>query len=207
PDSASKQGHGSFLRFVASRSAGRTPLARRQRHPTRPRSSAAISKPSRIMTLKRLPFIAPFHVALLVLAAAPALASNKPSEFLNEPGLSAAAHGRPLPVANLPRQRRTLEPGAHGKVTAGRAIGRIPEGEFGAILEFDGSRAEHEASGIRVNSQVGNICTVRMRSGEIQNLGYLSKLKSARLARYVEPNLNVSMVDVRGNLEHGTPAG
>jgi len=80
--------------------------------------------------------------------------------------------------------------------------------EFGVILEYDGGRVALEASGVRVVSQVGNIFTARMTKDEIGNLRKVAGLKSARLARYTRPHLNVSRVDVNAVAEQnpvGTP--
>jgi hypothetical protein len=70
------------------------------------------------------------------------------------------------------------------------------------ILEYEGGRAALEASGVRVVSQVGSIYTARMRRDEIGNLRTVRGLKSARLARYTKPNLNVSRVDVNAVAEN-----
>jgi hypothetical protein len=78
----------------------------------------------------------------------------------------------------------------------------VEPGEFGVLLEFDGSRAELEAAGVRVNTQVGHVFTARVRRDEIARLRALPGLRRAQLARYAQPHLNVSAVDVRADLEH-----
>ena len=42
-----------------------------------------------------------------------------------------------------------------------------PPSEFGVMLEFDGSRAELEAAGLRVVTQAGRLFTARVRRDEI----------------------------------------
>jgi len=81
------------------------------------------------------------------------------------------------------------------------ALGREPE-EYGVFLEFDGPRAALEAAGLRVGTHVGRTFTARLSREDIPRLWTIQGLKSARLARYVEPLLNVSAFDIRADVEH-----
>jgi len=150
------------------------------------------------------------------LAAAAATAAAVPPKLTPEfdYGLSALEAGRPVPMTHRPQPLRpSLQDrlsGAPSEPDALRAPAPeyVEPSEFGVILEYDGSRAELEAAGIRVNTQVGRVFTARVRRDEVGALRRLPGVRSARLARYLQPHLNVSAVDVRANLEHaavGTP--
>jgi len=88
--------------------------------------------------------------------------------------------------------------------SSGHALMRefVEPDEFGVILEFDGTRAELEAQGVRVNSQIGNVFTARVSRDQVGALRNLTGVRKAQLARYLRPNLNVSAADVRVDLEH-----
>ncbi|MBI5838297.1 MAG: S8 family serine peptidase [Candidatus Eisenbacteria bacterium] len=121
-----------------------------------------------------------------------------------EPGLRAVAEGGEIPLANRPLPAPVATLGLKGpRVTPDY----VRPTEFGVLFEFDGSRSELEASGIRVNTQVGHLFTARVRPDEVRNLMLVSGLRNARLERYMEPHLNAAMTDTRGDLEHGTPSG
>ncbi len=155
------------------------------------------------------PSLAPSRLALLAaltLALLPTFALAQvrmPLEDL-ERGLRAAEGGQEIPIANRPFARQVS--------VNDRLFDRAPSGaeppayqapeEFGVVLEYDGGRVALEAAGVRVQSEVGNIFTARMKRDEIALLRNVRGLKSARLAHYTRPNLNVSAVDVRSDLEH-----
>jgi hypothetical protein len=132
-----------------------------------------------------------------------------------DPGLRAIAAGAPVPIANRPHVSldapRRLADRAFGRGTplAGApAPEYVAPAEFGVILEFDGTRAELEASGVRVVTQAGRYFTARMRADEVGRLHAIAGIRNARLERYTEPHMNVSIPDVRADLEHaasGTP--
>ena len=142
-------------------------------------------------------------LALLLPAVASAQA-RMPLEEL-EPGLSAAERGAELPPANRPFAKtasvndRALDRASVHAENAPAPF--VAPAEFGVILEYDGGRVALEAAGVRVVSQVGNIYTARMTREEIGNLRKVAGLKSARLARYTKPHLNVSRVDVNALAE------
>jgi subtilisin family serine protease len=119
-------------------------------------------------------------------------------------GLTQIESGQPVPLRNRPMPSR----GGRLDRNTGRAEAAAPRdyvapSEFGVILEFDGSRAELEAAGIRVGTQTGRIFTARVRRAEIGRLRGLSGMRRVQLARYMQPHLNVSRVDVRADLENG----
>ena len=119
-------------------------------------------------------------------------------------GLTSIESGQPVPLRNRPlpvRARRGDHPRGWAAPVAPRDY--VEPAEFGVILEFDGSRAELEAAGLRVGTQTGRIFTARVRRAEIGRLRGLSGMRRVQLARYLQPHLNVSGVDVRANLEHG----
>jgi subtilisin family serine protease len=139
------------------------------------------------------------------LASTPAFAQQRlPLEDL-ERGLSAAANGQELPLPNrpLPRLQTVHERLLDRPRVAAEPKPFVAPEEFGVILEYDGGRTALEAAGVRVQTQVGSIFTARMRRSEIANLRTVRGLKSARLAKYTRPNLNVSRVDVNAVLENG----
>lgn len=111
--------------------------------------------------------------------------------------------GDPTPVAHRPRSGRVN--------LRNRVMGISPEGavpayteasEFGVSFEYDGMRADLERAGIRVQSQIGRVYTARVRRGEVGLLRGVSGLQHVQLARYMQPHLNLSLPDVRADLEH-----
>jgi subtilisin family serine protease len=124
-------------------------------------------------------------------------------------GLISIESGQPVPLSNRPmplRARKLVRDFGAAETVAPRDY--VEPTEFGVILEFDGTRAELEAAGIRVGTQTGRIFTARVRREEIGRLRGLSGMRRVQLAHYLKPDLNVSGVDVRANLEHaasGTP--
>jgi hypothetical protein len=140
-------------------------------------------------------------LAGLLLAGAPALAAPKAPPQLDR-GLQAIGSGQPVPIANRPNLSRVrLVDRLNGETAAAPRDYVAPE-EFGATFEYDGTRAELEAAGIRVQSQIGNVFTARVRPGEIGALRGFAGIRHAQLAHYCEPLLDVSAVDVRADLEH-----
>jgi hypothetical protein len=136
--------------------------------------------------------------------------------------VSASAQSSPRSGSALPEVFSRLEAGAptpmghrppSGRVSLrNRVMGIAPEGavaafsdpaEFGVSFEYDGMRADLERAGIRVQSQIGRLYTARVRRGEIGSLRAVTGLQHVRLARYLEPHLNLSIPDVRADLEHG----
>jgi subtilisin family serine protease len=103
---------------------------------------------------------------------------------------------RPLPFRPGPRDLLRGERG----VAAPRPF--VEPVEFGVLLEFDGTRAELEAAGIRVGTQAGHVFTARVRRDEIGKLRCVPGICKVRLARSLRPQLNVSAVDVTADLEH-----
>ncbi len=124
-------------------------------------------------------------------------------------GITALEAGQPVPLRNRPLpQRASPRERARGRVTPGEIVPYVEPAEYGVLLEYDGSRASLEAEGVRVASQVGHVFTARVRSEDIGRLRGLAGVRSLRLARYLRPNLNVSVPEVRADLEHagtGTP--
>lgn len=125
-----------------------------------------------------------------------------------ERGLRAAESGQDLPLPNrpLPQVQSVNDRLLDRSVLVGEPAAFVAPEEFGVILEYDGGRVALEAAGVRVVTQVGNIYTARMRREEISRLRTVVGLKSARLARYTKPNLNVSRVDVNALAEQ-SPTG
>lgn len=119
-------------------------------------------------------------------------------------GLAEIESGRPVPLRNrpMPSRGRTLDRNT-GRRTAHAPRDYVEPAEFGVILEFDGSRAELEAAGIRVGTQTGRIFTARVRRAEIGRLRGLSGMRRVQLARYMQPHLNVSRVDVGADVVNG----
>jgi len=147
-------------------------------------------------------FCAGALIALLSPAAAIAQMRMPLDEL--ERGLRAAESGAELPPSNRPLpQGMTVNQRKLDRLATGEAPAPFvaPE-EFGVILEYEGGRVALEASGVRVVSQVGDIYTARMRRDEIAALRSVRGLKSARLARYTKPHLNVSRVDVNAVAEN-----
>jgi len=143
-----------------------------------------------------------------LLAAAPvSSATLKPGL---DPGLRAIESGAPVPIANRPHANlaapRRLADRLFGRSTPPFAAATPPEyvapAEFGVVLEYDGTRAALEAAGVRAITQAGHVFTARMRAGEIGRLRTIAGMRSARLARYTEPHMNMSIPDVRADLEH-----
>lgn len=139
----------------------------------------------------------------LLLSGSFALA-GPPSAVQLDRGLSSLEAGEPAPLRNRPLPRRAaLRQHARGRAAAAAPVEYLEPAEFGVMLEFDGSRAELEAAGIRVGTQAGRTFTARVRREEIGRLRGLSGMRRVQLARYLRPDLNVSTVDVRADLEHG----
>jgi subtilisin family serine protease len=145
-------------------------------------------------------FLGSIFVALL--AAGPVLAQGGPSGHLDR-GLEQLEQGglvlpgnRPLPARQAPRDLR------RGAAASPAARDYVEPAEFGVLLEFDGTRAELEAAGIRVGTQAGSVFTARVRRDEIRKLRGVAGVRKVQLARYLRPDLNVSAVEVRANLEH-----
>jgi hypothetical protein len=127
-------------------------------------------------------------------------------------GLKAIEAGNPVPVSNRPMDHsRNLSNRVFGRSHApelARSEEFTPPEEFGVLFEYAGSRAELEAAGLRVGTQAGNRFTARVRRDEIGLLKTIGGLRNVQLARYVQPHLNLSIPDVRADLEHaavGTP--
>jgi subtilisin family serine protease len=139
----------------------------------------------------------------LLLVPGPVSAQTSPGVQVDR-GLTLIEAGQPVPLHNrpLPVRGRVLERNLDQPVAVAPSE-YVEPAEFGVILEFDGSRAELEAAGIRVGTQTGRIFTARVRRAEIGRLRGLNGMRRVQLARYVRPNLNVSRVDVRANLENG----
>lgn len=138
---------------------------------------------------------------LLLLGTAGVSTATEKVEF--DRGLQALESGAPLPVANRPMDHSTrLAAQVFGRDVAAPQQEFVPPTEFGVLLEYDGTRAELEATGLRVMTQTGKLFTARVRRDEIGLLHGLPGLRSVRLARYTEPHLNLSIPDVRADLEH-----
>jgi subtilisin family serine protease len=139
----------------------------------------------------------------ILLAPGPAQARPVPGVQFDR-GLAQLESGQPVPLRNRPQPVRVRR----GDHLRGWAVPLAPRdyaepAEFGVILEFDGSRAELEAAGLRVGTQTGRIFTARVRRADIARLRGLSGMRRVQLARYLRPHLDVSRVDVRANLEQG----
>ena len=148
-------------------------------------------------------------VAALLIATSASAQMRMPIEDLDR-GLRAAESGGEIPLSYRPMPRtmtvtdRLLDRPAGELEAAGFTL---PD-EFGVVLEYEGGRVALEANGVRVVTQIGNIYTARRRRDEIGNLRRIAGLKSARLARYTKPHLNISRVDVNAVAENagvGTP--
>jgi minor extracellular serine protease Vpr len=144
-------------------------------------------------------------LALSSLLLVPDPASAQPVKGVQlDRGLTQIESGQSVPLRNRPLP----SPGRFDDRLRGRAAAVAPRdyvepAEFGLILEFDGSRAELEAAGIRVGTQKGRIFTARVHRTDIGRLRGLTGVRRAQLSRYARPNLNVSRVDVRADLEQG----
>ncbi len=138
----------------------------------------------------------------LLLAVAPVLAAPAPGPHLDR-GLQQLEQGgpvlpghRPLPLRQGPRDLLRGHAGPAGQRDY------VEPAEFGVLIEFDGTRAELEAAGIRVGTQVGQVFTARLRRDEIGRLRGIQGVRKAQLSRYVRPNLDVSIMDVGADFEH-----
>ncbi len=139
----------------------------------------------------------------LVLAAVPASA-QLPSGNRLDRGLASIEAGQPVPLSNRPMPSRgRLLDRVSGRSPIAVPLDYVEPTEFGVILEFDGTRAELEAAGIRVGTQTGSTFTARVRREEVGRLRGISGIRRVQLARYMQPYLNVSRVDVRADLEQG----
>ena len=149
------------------------------------------------MHLRRL---TPFVFLAGISVALPAQADD-PVQGLSR-DLRAAARGEPLPPGfRAPRHLPTLENGVRGRRAAEQRAA-LPDDEYGVLFRYDGQRSDLEAAGLRVVTQAGNVFTARARATEIPRLGSVRGIRDATLARPVEPHLDVSLVDIRANLEH-----
>ena len=120
------------------------------------------------------------------------------------PRPAAARAGRAGPAAQpaAPVPPGPARPAARPSGARSRPRPYVEPAEFGVLLEFDGTRAELEAAGIRVGTQTGRIFTARVRRDEIGRLRGIAGMRQVQLARYLRPQLNVSALDVRADLEH-----
>ncbi|HVP39068.1 MAG TPA: S8 family serine peptidase, partial [Candidatus Saccharimonadales bacterium] len=145
---------------------------------------------------------------LLLAVALPGLvqAVNNP-RLLDEPGLRAAAEGRDIPPAFRPAPRHLTPLEAESGLAPAGPTPYVRPAEFSALFEFEGSRAELEAAGIRVQTQVGKYFTARLRPEEVRNLTAVAGIHNARLGRPMVPHLNASIPECRADLLHGTPSG
>ena len=135
-----------------------------------------------------------------LLAAGVSQASQKPEL---ERGLSAIEAGAPVPVANRPLDRSgRLNAELHGREFFPAVQEYVPPNEYGVLFEYNGTRAELEAAGLRIGTQAGTLFTARVRRDEIGLLRVTPGLRNVRLARYSETHLDVSIPDVRADLEH-----
>jgi hypothetical protein len=138
----------------------------------------------------------------LLILAVPAAAQPSPGVRFDR-GLASIEAGQPVPLSNRPLPAAAgLRDRQRGRGTPLALSGYAAPAEFGVVLEFDGSRAELEAAGIRVGTQTGRVFTARVRREEIGRLRGLAGMRRVQLARYLRPHLNVSAVDVRADLEH-----
>jgi subtilisin family serine protease len=143
----------------------------------------------------------PLALAGLLLAGTSALAAPKAPAQLDR-GLQWVESGQPVPIANRPVLSRVrLQDRLNGETSSWRKD-YTPPSEFGVTFQYDGPRVELEAAGIRVQSQIGNKFTARVRPNEIGALRGMAGIRNAQLARYCQPDLNVSAVDVTADLEH-----
>ena len=139
----------------------------------------------------------------LLLVASPVSAQVSSGVQLDR-GVTSIESGQPIPLRNRPQPSSVrLRDRQRGRTTPLTPSEYAAPAEFGVILEFDGSRAELEAAGIRVGTQTGRIFTARVRRADIARLRSFSGMRRVQLARYLRPHLNVSGVDVRADLEHG----
>ena len=116
-------------------------------------------------------------------------------------GLASIEKGGPVPIRNRPPARRSLR-GLIERRPLARPLAYVEPAEFGVLLEFDGTRDELEAAGIRVGTQVGRLFTARVRRDEIPRLRAVPGMRRVQLSRYEQPTLDVSAVDVHADLEH-----
>lgn len=144
----------------------------------------------------------------LLLAAVPVLAAPDPAPQLDR-GLQQLEQGGPVLPANRPFPFRAGPRDLlRGHAGIGAARDYVEPAEFGVLIEFDGTRAELEAAGVRVGTQAGRIFTARVRRDEVGRLRGIAGLRKVQLSRYLRPDLNLSAVDVTADLEHaasGTP--
>src|SRR5258705_6597896 len=139
---------------------------------------------------------------LTLLAGSAGVASSSVVVELDR-GLRAIEAGTPVPPANRPLdQSARLAAGLMGRDGAIAPVPFVAPSEFSVVFEYAGTRAALEAQGVRVVTQAGGWFTARVRRDEIGVLRSVAGLRNVRLARYTEPQLNQSMPDVRGDLEH-----
>ena len=111
--------------------------------------------------------------------------------------------GAPTPIAHRPHfEHVNLRNRVMGVSPAGVVPAFTESAEFGVSFEYDGMRADLERAGIRVQSQIGRFFTARVRRNEVALLRGVSGLQHVRLARYMQQHLNLSIPDVRADLEH-----
>ena len=143
-------------------------------------------------------------VALLAMTATSAVA-QQPKRVDDPVGhdLQALEGGAPVPVANRPIPGHgTLADRFMGGASRSTFHEYVEPAEFGVTFGYDGSRAELLAAGIRVQTQIGQFFTARVRRDEIGKLRAVPGLRDVRLQRYLQPHLDLSIPDVRADLEH-----
>jgi hypothetical protein len=125
-------------------------------------SDLASSEENRIMRA-HAGLVLALALSSLLLVASPASAQVSPGVQLDR-GLTSIESGLPVPLRNRPLPSRGRLLGRHsGRAAAVAPRDYVEPAEFGVILEFDGSRSELEAAGIRVGTQTGRIFTARVR--------------------------------------------
>lgn len=150
----------------------------------------------------RVRFAAVLGLMGLLLTVAPVLAAPTPGPHVDR-GLQQLEQGGPFLPLNRPLPVR---PGPRDALRGGSPFGPPrafdEPADFGVLMEFDGTRAELEAAGIRVGTQAGRIFTARLRREEIGKLRGIAGLRKVQLSRHLRPHLNVSAVDATATLEH-----
>ena len=123
----------------------------------------------------------------LLLAVAPALAAPTPGPHVDR-GLQQLEQGGPVLPLNRPLPFR---PGPRdllrGQGPFGAPRDYAEPAEFGVLLDFDGTRAELEAAGIRVGTQAGRVFTARVRRQDIGKLRGMAGMRKVQLSRYLRP--------------------
>ena len=144
--------------------------------------------------------VVPLALAVSLLATGAAHATQKPEL---DRGLSAIEAGTPVPVANRPLDRSgRLNAELRGLSYTPAQQEYVAPIEFGVMFEYSGTRAELEDAGLRIGTQAGTVFTARVRRDEIGVLRGTTGLRNVRLSRYCETHLDVSIPDIRADLEH-----